>query len=148
MPENAEVGKTVKKSKKFTLVAVGVFFLAIIYVAIKYPEFRKKAQESEVKLTFEAYATAQKSYHEEWKRYSSDPKDVGFSTAGSRLRLQLLHTADQLSAEDKQVLGQEMPYASESSYKVIGKFNGESYISYWSFDQDHNLVKLLEIQKK
>ena len=134
--------------KKIFWGTFGLLLIFSIYILVfKYPEFQKKARESEVKLAFEMFKTAQDSYYDEWHKYSPVIKDVGFYPNLFKPGMEFFFRPEDLSSNEIKLLGDVAPYIQNYAYRVIGKFNGGNYTSYWSFDHSGNLAKIIEIPK-
>ena len=134
--------------KRILQIILGGFVIySINVVIVQYSKFQKKARESEVKLFVKAFETAEDSYYQEWKRFSPIMEDIGFSVRGSLIRTQILVKPEDLHADELKLLVENFPFVQDFAYKVILKYSGGNYTSYWSLDHGGNLVKIVEIPK-
>ena len=131
----------------FGIVTLLLFVIVGYLIMYEYPKFQKKARESEVKLALQAFKTAEDSYFDEWKKYSSSRVDIGFNAEGSRLRHKIYLRVEELSPSELELLGENLPIVQDSFYKVIARSEGETYATYWSFDNTGKLEKIIDVPK-
>lgn len=106
-------------------------------------KFFTKAQESEVIINLVAASTMMRNYFGEFKEYTSDPIKLGFKPESSG-RVHLFFSTEELPPGYKKILGENhQPFASKSSYRIVGVLRQSDYATFWEVTSEHpEVVKL------
>ena len=111
-----------KSTLKMTMIFLLPFLIApIVGIAIPYyKNIQRRARESEVKLTAQAIHTAETSYRDVWKKYTSSLKDAGFPVTLEHLAI-YTKIEEIPEADMKRVKQENLPFFGENNYQILLK---------------------------
>lgn len=137
---------TEKRALKKYLIFLLPFLIAPIvgYFIPWYQSYKLKAQESYLKFVGQAIHTAEQSYHQEWKKYSSSLKDVGFNPDMKDI---IIYTKKEEIPESdlSKIEPENYPYSKVDVYQIILKWTNKDngLQSLWILDES-GIVRKIE----
>ncbi len=115
--------KNIKAAAVIILLVVGMSFL---WWKIYGTKLADNAHMSEIKTNLASLITSEEAYYQEYSKYSSDFKEIGFSQEGN-LRSTLYLDAGSVPQEYKdRIAPEDLPYVAKDDYQVLIAYKPDS----------------------
>ncbi|MDG0816432.1 hypothetical protein [Bdellovibrio svalbardensis] len=138
------------KTNKQIATTIGVFglaiFIAILWWNLYGVKYVEKAKESELRTIMASVVTAERAYFEEYKKFSSDLKAIGYSAEGNLRSTIYLKPEDIPVGLREELSESDIPFVRDDDYQILGVLKDNHRISFWTQRKGDEPKKVKSVQ--